>query len=771
MSQNVADDPRILEQFEALLAKLPANDREGRALVTHAFEVSTRLHGPQTRKSGELYIEHPIEVASLLADLSQAPAVIAAGLLHDVLEDTELEIEQLRRLFPAPIPDLVEGVTKISRTHFDLDRARERKEEDSRRKSYSAISTREVQPPPAPNAPRPARRADDPVESLRKMFLAMASNLPVVFIKLCDRLHNMRTLKPLPEDRREAIARETLEIYAPLANRLGIHLIRQELEDLSMYWLYPDEYRARARAIARKRRERESLIGRSIDHVRGYLSEFGHENVEISGRSKHFWSIHQKMLRTSLSLEEVLDLNALRIICDSESQCYEILGLIHAVWSPLPNRIKDYIGSPKPNGYQSLHTTVVGLDGMITEIQIRTREMHRKAEYGVAAHYRYKEGLEPSLEVDRRMEWIRQLTEWITEPGEPDNFLDALKNELFSDVVLCYTPKGDVVELPVGATPIDFAFAVHTIVGEECVGARINGRIASLSTRLRHGDIVEVLRSSKGHPSRDWLDVVATSRARSKIKHWLKSRDMELWVSSGREALLQILKERNIDITRTELEDHLREVLDAYRLKTVEDLLAEIGFRSISPHAAITRMNPEWSRARRAPRKRPARPARRTEELVEVEGDLTGLQVRLAACCKPIPGDDIVGFVTRGRGISIHTLTCPNMARLTEDPGERERMIAAKWNLGQEGESALHTIQVRVYAEDRGGLLADLSEAFAKRSVNIIGVNSRSYESKGTAGLTFSARVANLGQLDEVLTSLRNVPGVLRAERTSRGAV
>ncbi len=442
------------ERFESLLGAIP-DDGTSRELVRRAFEDASRLHAGQVRKSGESYVAHPLAVATLLQELQMDPATIAAGLLHDALEDTLLSTEELRRDYPEPVPSLVEGVTKIGRIHFDTSR-------------------------------------DHQIENLRKIILAMARDIRVLIIKLCDRLHNMRTLGHLPEDRREAISRESVDIYAPLANRLGMVLIKSELEDLAMMWLHPVEYRRLADAIELKRRERDEFVQESIDTLRDYLKTVGYDRIEVSGRSKHFWSIHEKMIRTGLGFDEIFDLSALRIICDTKTECYGILGAIHGLWHAKPGRFKDYIGTPKANGYQSLHTAVVGCRGVVTEIQIRTREMHDVAEYGIAAHWMYKDG-RTSAGSDKQLEWLRQLSEWIQDPGDSSSMLDTLKRDVFADVVLCFTPQGDVIELPAGATPIDFAFAIHTKVGERCVGARVNRRIVNLRTKLQHGDTVEII--------------------------------------------------------------------------------------------------------------------------------------------------------------------------------------------------------------------------------------------------------------------------------------
>lgn len=719
----------VQERAEALLSRIP-EDEGGRALVRRAFEDAERAHAAQVRKSGEPYILHPIAVAALLHELRMDPATVAAGLLHDVLEDTPVSLEELRRNYPDPVPALVDGVTKISRIHFDTSR-------------------------------------DHQVENLRKIIIAMARDIRVVVIKLCDRLHNMRTLKHLPEDKREAISRESMDIYAPLANRLGMVKLKSELEDLAMMWLYPKEYRELAAGIELKRREREEFVKRSIAFLRNYLAELGFTGIEISGRPKHFWSIFQKMRHEGLTFDEIFDLHGLRIICDTRNQCYEILGAVHGIWHAKPGRFKDYIGTPKPNGYRSLHTTVVGYEGVVTEIQIRTREMHEVADFGVAAHWMYKEGKPPAPAPDKQLDWLKQLSEWIQDPGDPNSVLDVLKKDVFADVVLCFTPAGDVVELPAGAGPIDFAYAIHTKVGHTCVGARVNKRIVPLKTQLAHGDTVEIITNPQGHPSRDWLDVAVTGRARSKVKHWLKSQQMATWVADGRSKLEKLLAERHIPVTRTELDKALETILEPYRLKTTDDLLAEIGFGTISALAALTRMNPEWSKTSRPPRQTTAakKKAPRVGGAISVEG-FDDMQMRLANCCRPIPGDSVVGFVTRGRGISVHKSACPTIARAREDAEDAARVLPAQWN---DTANVRQMVFIRVEASDRTGLLAEISGQFSNRNVSIIGCKTETDEVSKIAVFLFKADVSNLFQLDAVLADLRQIRGVYKAQRTTRG--
>jgi GTP pyrophosphokinase len=714
-----------ISTIEELLKQVPA---DGRDLVQRAYDVALRFHGDQKRQSGEPYILHPLNVASYMADLNMDAASIAAGLLHDVLEDTDVTREELAELFPDPIPELVQGVTKISRINFS--------------------TNREAQ-----------------VENLRIMILAMARDIRVVIMKLCDRFHNMKTLKHLAPEKRIKISQETLDIYAPLANRLGMARIKGEMEDLSMRWLYPEAYQKLSQKIALQRKERERIVRESIAFLRGYLSAH-FQNLEITGRPKHFYSIYRKMKTQGLTFDQIYDLNALRIICDEEAQCYEILGLIHALWTPMQGRIKDYIGMPKKNMYQSLHTTVVGYEGTITEIQIRTGRMHQIAEYGIAAHWKYKEQL-LSFQMDERLAWLRQLTEWITDVNEPDDLLDALKRDVFADRVMCFTPRGDVVELPADATPIDFAYAIHTKVGEHCVGAKINNRMVNLRTKLQNGDVVEILTSSNGHPSRDWLDYVVSGRAKQKIKHWLKTRNIEEWTENGRRALHRLVEERSIPISQNDLDSELQKLLPVYHMQTVEDLLVEIGFGSLSPHAVLVRINPEWGR-RPEPRVKKVAPAKKkVEDPIIVEG-LEGIPVRVAGCCSPIPGDAIVGFVTRGRGVTVHQRTCRNIVRAGQDPEESARLLPARWRIGPEHKS--HIVNIRVEARDREGLLNDLTGVMRSFNVFIITCNTRSYETRGTATLSFEVKVQDSTQVEEVLVSLQGLGGVVKAERRKRGA-
>lgn len=714
-------DPTI----DDLLALTPEESRE---VVRRAYEFADHFHAGQKRKSGEPYVFHPITVACYLAQLHMDGPSIAAGLLHDVLEDTEMTPESLAEIFPEPIPQIVQGVTKITRIRFS--------------------TRREAQ-----------------VENLRMMILAMARDVRVVIVKLCDRLHNMKTLSYLKPEKRIEISQETLDIYAPLANRLGIASIKSDLEDLAMRWIHPDAYEELTRLVSRKRHEREKLLKNAIDYLYEYLSP-NHPTIIIKGRPKHFYSIFTKMRDQKLTFEEIYDLNAIRIICEEESECYEILGLIHAIWPAMPGRLKDYISMPKKNLYQSIHTTVLGMGGHITEIQIRTREMHRVAELGIAAHWAYKEGSE--IQNDDRLAWLRQLTEWITDPNEPEGFLEALRRDPFADRVLCFTPRGDVQELPAQATPIDFAYSIHTRIGEQCVGAKINGRMVNLRTQLNNGDVVEILTSKTGHPSRDWLEYVVTGRARQKIKHWLKAKNIDEWVDRGRKALLRLIQERHLEVPPQQLESALAGILDAYKMQTVSDLLVEVGFGSLSAHAVLARANPDWMTSARKPSRQTQSKTKNRKKkagAILVEG-ADDTPARVANCCSPIPGDRIVAYVTRGRGITVHSDNCPNVLRAKKDPQECARLLRASWT-GEEG--AHFGAAISVMCEDRSGLLNDITGVIASEDVFIKGCQTKSDMTRGKAILWFDVNVRNAEQLEQMLKAIRNQRGVIKAERKRAG--
>jgi len=696
--------------------------------VERAYRVAERLHEGQKRASGEDYIVHPLMVAYYLAELHMDGPSIAAGLLHDVLEDTQMSREEFAEIFPAPIPAIVQGVTKISKLNFR--------------------STAEAQ-----------------VENLRMMILAMAKDIRVLMVKLCDRLHNMKTLKSLSADKRVEISQETLDIYAPLANRLGMARIKIEMEDLAMRWLQPEAYADLSDKIAKKKRERERHVRDSIQVLKNYLNRL-HPELEITGRPKHFYSIYKKMKAEGLTFEQIYDLNALRVICDSAGKCYEIMGQIHSLWPPLPGRIKDYIGLPKKNMYQSLHTTVVGHNGAVTEIQIRTASMHDVAEFGIAAHWKYKEGV--VLQNDERLTWLRQLAEWLREDhSEPNGLFATLKEDVFADRVLCFTPAGDVIDLPAGSTPIDFAFAIHSTLGEKCVGAKINQRMVNLRTKLQNADVVEIQKSESGHPSRDWLDYVKSRGARQKIKAWLKSRDADHYATAGRDGIQKVLQARRLSPAREQLEDALLGLVTQYKMQGVSDLLVEIGFGTISAAAAVARMDGDW--IRKAPPQQPAKATAgrkiRTEVGPIIVEGAEGSPIRIANCCSPIPGTPIEAFITRGRGFTIHSQSCKSMARVRNDPAEAARLLPAYWNLGAD---SVHTTVIRIVSEDRAGLLTFVSGILSRHEVFIVKSATDSDEKKRTATLLFQVHVKSADHLRAVMDSLRAEDGVITVERRLR---
>ncbi|MBM3335426.1 bifunctional (p)ppGpp synthetase/guanosine-3',5'-bis(diphosphate) 3'-pyrophosphohydrolase, partial [Candidatus Sumerlaeota bacterium] len=574
------------------------------ALLERAYRFGLDAHAGQKRMNGDPYFVHCIEVARLLAEMRMDSMTLAASLLHDVLEDTGVAWERLTAEFPSPIPALIQGVTKISSLDFR-----------SSRSQY--------------------------VENLRKMILATAQDVRVILIKICDRLHNMRTLEFLPSDRQVPISRDTLTIYAPLANRLGMMRMKSELEDRAMRYVHPQEYRRIAQLVAERRDERDAKVQRSIEALREHLAR---ESLfpQIVGRPKHFYSIFQKMRQEELSFDQIYDLMGLRVITDSVQRCYEIVGHIHALWKPMPDRFKDYIALPKANGYQSLHTAVMGLDGQIAEIQIRTHEMHRDADEGIAAHWRYKEGGQAEVGLEAKLQWFRRMTDWLQEVKDPDEFMRSLTNDVFADQVFCFSPKGDVFDLPKNSTPLDFAYHIHSEVGDHCVGAKVNSRIVPLRTTLQHGDVVEILTSKAAHPRAHWLEIVQTGRARNKVRHWLRSQRHDEFVAQGRERLLRAIKAHGAEVTADQLDTFLRSHLDEFSAGSIEDLLADVGFGRIPVRRVVDKIAPPAPRVRRT----------RTQSLSAasdvVVGGMTGTTTRFAQCCNPLPGESIVGFVTVG---------------------------------------------------------------------------------------------------------------------------
>jgi GTP diphosphokinase / guanosine-3',5'-bis(diphosphate) 3'-diphosphatase len=694
-------------------------DRLDLDLVARAYRFSEGAHQGQKRASGEEYLAHCVEVTKILADLHLDTFSLAAGLIHDTVEDTPITLEEVSAEFGREIATIVDGVTKIGKVQFR--------------------STTEQQ-----------------VENYRKLLLSMAQDARVITIKLADRLHNMRTLEHLRTDKRRRIALETREIYAPLAHRLGMAQIRWELEDLAFKHLEPEAYRDLAKKIADRRTEREE----HIEALRRPLAEELHTAgipCEVYGRPKHLWSIHRKMVQRGREYDEIYDLMAIRVVTDSIANCYHALGVIHNKWTPLQERFHDYIATPKSNMYRSLHTTIFGPGGRLYEIQIRTHEMHRTAEYGIAAHWRYKEGDSRAPDVvDERLAWFRQVLEWQQDTGDPEEFMEFLRVDLFQDEIFVFTPKGDVKQLPRGATPIDFAFAVHTEVGLRCSGAKINGRIAPLSRELKNGDTVEVMTDARQKPSRDWLAFVKTARARQKIRHWIKQVESESALELGTELFTRELRKIRRD---RPAEDRLGEAADQLNYQDWEGVLAALGRGEIGPSAIFRQLFPGEDST-------PAKPPTALERLVErVRGNGRGVRiqgldntlVRYSQCCQPVPGDDVIGYITRGRGISIHRTDCPNVLNLSQHP---ERRIEIEWE-AESGERFY--VRIIVDGTDRRGLLSDIATAITTTGTNISSAEIKSKEG-GMTG-SFVVEVQDLNHLKKVMKFIRRVNGVLSAER------
>jgi GTP pyrophosphokinase len=695
-------------------------DRLDLDVIARAYRFSEKAHTGQKRASGEDYLAHCVEVAKILADLHLDTFSLAAGLIHDVVEDTAFTLDDVKAAFGTEIATIVDGVTKIGKVQFR--------------------STTEQQ-----------------VENYRKLLLSMAQDARVITIKLADRLHNMRTLEHLRSDKRRRIALETREIYAPLAHRLGMAQMRWELEDLSFKHLESDAYRDLAKKIADRRKEREGQIESLRQPLEEELRKSGIP-CEVYGRPKYLWSIHRKMVQRGRPYDEIYDLMAIRVVTDSIANCYHALGVIHNKWTPLQERFHDYIATPKSNMYRSLHTTIFGSGGRLYEIQIRTHEMHRTAEYGIAAHWRYKEGdLRPSDEVDETLSWFRQVLEWQQDTREPEEFMEFLRIDLFQDEIFVFTPKGDVKQLPRGATPIDFAFAVHTEVGLHCSGAKVNGRIAPLSRELKNGDTVEVMTDARQKPSRDWLAFVKTARARQKIRHWIKQIEMESALDLGTELFVRELRKARKD--RPKNEALLQRTAAALNYEGFDAVLAALGRGEIGPSAIMKELFPGEDAT-------PAKPPTALERLVDrVRGNGRGVRVqgldntlvRYSQCCQPVPGDTVIGYITRGRGISIHRTDCPNVLNLSEHP---ERRIEIEW----EAESSERFfVRIIVEGTDRRGLLSDIATGISDTGTNIQSAEIKSKEG-GMTG-SFVVEVQDLAHLKKVMKFIQRVNGVISAER------
>jgi len=689
------------------------------AVVEEAYHFAAEAHRGQVRKSGEPYLEHPIQTALILAELQLDASSLAAALLHDIPENCGLPIDQIEAKFGAEIAKLVEGTTKMGKVSWQA----------------SGTGAKEAQ-----------------AENLRKMLVAMAEDLRVVFIKLADRLHNMRTLGALPPEKQRSIAQETMELYAPLAHRLGIWELKWQLEDFSFRYLEPEEYRRVVNLVAARRAQRESFISRVIAILRREFDKAG-LRAEVSGRPKHIYSIHQKMQRYAAQgkhFDDIHDLLALRVLVSTVPDCYSAVGIIHSLWHPLPDAFDDYIANPKPNGYQSLHTAVMCLGTTPLEVQIRTRDMHYIAEYGVAAHWRYKQGEKRDIRFEERIGWLRQLIEWHRELSGAEEFLESVKTDIFIDQVFVYTPKGEIKDLPRGATPLDFAYRVHTELGHRCVGAKVNGRLVPLDYELKNGDVVEIMatKGAKG-PSRDWLNphlgYVKTSHAREKIRQWFKKQERTENIERGRQILDKELRHLGVIIEREEL-------AQMFNYTNVDDFLAAIGYGGITTHQIAVKLAAQQETPRVAVEAAPHKPAPSEVNVLGV-GDLV---THLAQCCHPVPGDKIVGYITRSRGVTIHRQDCYNV--LHED--EKHRLVPVEWGRTD----SLYPVRVRVEAWDRVGLMRDITTIVAEEKVNIATLGLTNHQDH-TTSLEFTLETEGLAQLSRLLKKIEAVRGVINITR------
>jgi guanosine-3',5'-bis(diphosphate) 3'-pyrophosphohydrolase len=713
------NEPRTLEE---LLAKAGANRPDADlSVIERAWDYARDAHDGQVRESGEPYFDHPVAVAFILADMNLDPNTIAAGLLHDVIEDTGRSYEEISQVFGSEIATLVDGVTKLSRMDFKS-------------------------------------REEQQAESLRKMFVAMAKDIRVILIKLADRLHNMQTLDFSPPDKQRRVAGETLEIYAPLAHRLGMWRMKWELEDLSLRYLDTDAYYDLVEKVATKRQEREGYIEEARETLEAALTEIG-ISAEIQGRPKHFYSIYRKMENQGKDFSEIWDLMGLRVIVGTLRECYAVLGAVHSIWKPIPGRFKDYVAMPKSNMYQSLHTTVIGPRGEPLEIQIRTWEMHRTAEYGIAAHWRYKEG-GGGGDFEDKITWLRQILEWQKETRNGTEFVETLKVDLFSDEVYVFTPRGDVKTLPAGSTPIDFAYAVHTDVGHSCSGARVNGRMVPLNTKLATGDIVEIITSkSQAGPSRDWLAIAKTSKAKGKIRQWLKEEQREASVEQGKELVEKELKKLGLQVRANMKEERLLEVAQKFSYQSTDDLLASVGYGKLSAAQVVTKLVPERA-ADETPKPSPAKKKAGSSHGVRVPG-VDNLLVRFARCCNPVPGDPIVGYVTRGRGVSVHRKDCPNAMIIVN--AEKDRVVDVYWDT-KDGES--YPVEIEMEAYDAPGLLTGVINTAVEMKAHVSAVTARTLKNR-VAVINMTVEIHDVEHMDSVMERLRRISGVQSVRRAA----
>ena len=729
-------EAKVQYTIEDIVNKMKKNNKKSDIkLIMKAYNYAKENHGDQLRKSGEPYIIHPIQVAYTLAELELDDATICAALLHDVVEDTEVTHQDLTNEFGIEIAEMVDGVTKLSKLNYE--------------------SVEEAQ-----------------VENYRKMFLAMGKDIRVIMIKLSDRLHNMRTLKYLSRDRQIANAKETMDLYAPLANRLGIYSLKWELEDLSFKYLYPEEYREIVEGIDRKREERLQFIDKIEEQIKQELKKQKIE-AEITGRAKHLYSIYRKMKRDNITLDQIYDLFALRIIVNSVKDCYAALGVVHELYNPMPGRFKDYIAVPKPNMYQSLHTTLIGEKGTPFEVQIRTWDMHRIAEYGIAAHWAYKEasfarGKKANVKVSEdKLAWLRETLEWQKDMQDPQEFLNTLKTELFEDEVYVFTPKGDIKVLPSGSTPIDYAYSIHAEIGHHMTGCKINSKMMPIITKLHNGDIIEIITSdnAKG-PSRDWLKFIKSSTAKNKINAWFKKNQREENIVKGKDLIEKEIKRIGMSYDDLFKQEFIQGALNRYKFNSIEDMYASVGFGAITSGKVIARILEEYRKVHKeenveqkleelSKEKNTAKPSKSG---VVVKG-IDNCLVKLSKCCNPVPGDNIVGYITRGRGVSVHRADCKNLKDLFLD--EESRMIDVYWYTEKE---AAYNVDIEIFANDRSGLLADIISQISTTKTKLVAVNCRANKER-IAITDITIEVEDLEQLNNVLKAIRKVDSVYEVKR------
>ncbi len=713
-------------------------------LLIKAYNYASSAHENQYRKSGEKYIIHPVEVAKILAELELDVDTIAAGLLHDVIEDTDVTFEEIEREFNRDIALLTDGVTKLGKLEYK--------------------SKEETQ-----------------AENMRKMFLAMGKDIRVVLIKLADRLHNMRTMKHMSPEKAVEKSLETIEIYAPIANRLGISKIKLEMEDLALRYLDPDGYYELVEKIARKKAERDEYIQKVISEIREKLDDSSIE-ADITGRAKHFYSIYKKMKSQNKEFEEIFDLMAVRVLVESVKDCYASLGLVHTIWRPIPGRFKDYIAMPKPNMYQSLHTTVIGPDGEPLEIQIRTWDMHRTAEFGIAAHWKYKEGKinQESSDMESKLQWLRQMMEWQKEVSDPKEFMDSLKIDLFTSEVYVFTPKGEVIELPAGSIPLDFAYKVHSDVGNRCVGAKINGKIVPMNYKLQNGDLIEILTSANSNgPSRDWLNMVKSSHAKSKIRQWFKKERREENIQKGKELLEREVKRQGYSQSEILKHKYLSPIMKSLSIPNDEDFYAALGYGGITLSQVMPKLKEKYEidnkdkdskdpkakksiadEVAQANQPQQKQPKSQDYKGVFVKG-IDNVLIRFAKCCNPLPGDEIVGYVTKGRGVSIHRADCDNIDINTENPSEK--LVEVGWDQNYSSVKSFE-VEILIQAYERRGLFVDVSKILADEKIQVNGINARTNK-EGLVNMNTIIVVATKDQLKSIKNKLKRIEGVISVNR------